>query len=449
VTLWAEVTSFLLRARFEPIADIELKIDEEIAFHLSAIEDELTSCGIAPDEARRLALLRFGNLDSVRRACRRIQLQERTMLLKIQAAISGALLIAVVVIGIQAIDMRRETSQAIADFGQGIDRLSARLAERPVGLDARPSEGRPLVTAPFDRPGSVDPAAKGEPAILTRSAADWLSLFHERPTDWRHGLALAQQIAALPPEEAWALVQGLWSDLSGAHKAQLVRPFFDRLDHPQVLDVVNIAATDEGLELQKVAFDFLRDTAFVEFSTDRAAYTVWAARNRERPLVGVVAESARAFAGRLKALDIAGLEAELQRFDAIHVTALRARTLGLSLGDVLRESGFDRTLEDILARGTDDGQYRALKWAAQIDAPEDWLRRTVLGIVEHPEERSPSVVAGACQVLGRPGLTWASRRSPRPSAVTPVACRRATWIRSSRAPPPRSRSSETRERSRT
>ena len=47
------------------------ELDEEMEFHISRITDELIAEGLDPEEARRHALARFGDQESVRDACRR------------------------------------------------------------------------------------------------------------------------------------------------------------------------------------------------------------------------------------------------------------------------------------------------------------------------------------------------------------------------------------------
>src|SRR3712207_1144166 len=49
--------------------DVHALVDDEIAFHVDTLAEELVAQGRSPEEARREALRRFGDLDGVRRRC--------------------------------------------------------------------------------------------------------------------------------------------------------------------------------------------------------------------------------------------------------------------------------------------------------------------------------------------------------------------------------------------
>jgi len=53
--------------------DAEASVDEELAFHLSEVEEELARTGWDPADARAEALRRFGNVDETRAYCARMQ----------------------------------------------------------------------------------------------------------------------------------------------------------------------------------------------------------------------------------------------------------------------------------------------------------------------------------------------------------------------------------------
>ena len=58
--------------------DVHALVDDEIAFHVDLLTEELVAQGRPPEEARREALRRFGNLDGVRRRCYEISLSHAT-----------------------------------------------------------------------------------------------------------------------------------------------------------------------------------------------------------------------------------------------------------------------------------------------------------------------------------------------------------------------------------
>ena len=49
--------------------DVHALVDDETAFHIDMLADQLAAEGLPPDAARREALRRFGNLDGIRRRC--------------------------------------------------------------------------------------------------------------------------------------------------------------------------------------------------------------------------------------------------------------------------------------------------------------------------------------------------------------------------------------------
>src|SRR5919107_3528119 len=49
--------------------DVHALVDDEIAFHVDMLAEQLAAEGLPPEAARREALRRFGNLDGVRRRC--------------------------------------------------------------------------------------------------------------------------------------------------------------------------------------------------------------------------------------------------------------------------------------------------------------------------------------------------------------------------------------------
>lgn len=70
--------------RDDEAARVELEIREELDAHLELCVDELLAAGRTPEEARREAGARFGDLDKTLRACRRVQLGGRLAMQKLQ-----------------------------------------------------------------------------------------------------------------------------------------------------------------------------------------------------------------------------------------------------------------------------------------------------------------------------------------------------------------------------
>lgn len=93
-----------LRARINALAratrprrEIEADINEEFAHHLELLKSEIRrpSGGGSASETAAIAAEQFGDVDALRRQCVDIQLENRTMLMKLNAILTAALLLAV------------------------------------------------------------------------------------------------------------------------------------------------------------------------------------------------------------------------------------------------------------------------------------------------------------------------------------------------------------------
>lgn len=133
--------------------------------------------------------------------------------------------------------------------------------------------------------GSERKIADGRPAATPSEAveeiavdplAHWLARFAENPDNWRHGLAVAGEIAKLPPDEALAIMTGVWPHLSVPAKEQALKPFVFGEGHEHALPLLHLAATDPSLSVQGRALGYLKEYAFQDFSTDYDAYLDWA-----------------------------------------------------------------------------------------------------------------------------------------------------------------------------
>lgn len=122
---------------------IERDVDNEFAFHLAAIEAELTDAGASPEQARRAAFERFGDPRKYRRQCRRIAMKERIMLQRINAVLMVIVLLAVIGVSVQMYLTQRYNSLALAD----ITRQLSTMRQQPAPGTATPGEDEPAPTA--------------------------------------------------------------------------------------------------------------------------------------------------------------------------------------------------------------------------------------------------------------------------------------------------------------
>ena len=281
-----------------------------------------------------------------------------------------------------------------------------------------PSAGAELARAPgmaAAEPGPEEPA--GSTAQLAREAVEavepapsreqeiarWLARFQERPDDWRHGWSVAEEIAELPPDEALAIMQGVWPHLSVPVKEQVLKPFVFHGGHVHALPILHLAATDAAPSVQQRAFEYLKAYAFRDFALDYEAYLSWADANRRRPLGEVLSASARLFVAEMLGAtptERAGRLLGLRDLD------LRAGgPAGVDLAAVMREAGGLRLLEVALGDADVDVQRTALHWSATLGAGEAWLQAWVVPVIEDPG--SAELVGAAFDALGRKECGWA------------------------------------------
>lgn len=115
--------------------EIEAELDDEFAFHIEQIERELKEAGIAHAEARLAALARFGNVDRIKKRCKRIVMEERVMLQQINAVLMVIVLITVAFLSVQVYTTQRYNTLALQDITTQLTkmRLDAALEARDRG----------------------------------------------------------------------------------------------------------------------------------------------------------------------------------------------------------------------------------------------------------------------------------------------------------------------------
>ena len=290
-----------------------------------------------------------------------------------------------------------DTSRGVVLAKSNADARSKRTALAALQV-AESAEGRAPV-------GDSLPTAKVDPD--DDPIAYWLARFNENPDSWRHGLKIANQVAALPPEEALAIMTAVWPELSEAAKEQVLKPFVFGDGHPHALPLLHLAATDASLSVQGRAFTYLEAYAFQDFSVDYQAYLVWAETWRDRPLAEVLSENARRFANDLLALSPEDLGARLRSLKRLDLDT--GRPVGVDLAAVMREAGGLRVLTTCLQLEDPEARSIALSWSKSLRADEAWLRRFVLPVVENPGQAEAASIDPYLRALGRPDCGWAQK----------------------------------------
>ncbi len=291
-------------------AEIDSDVVEELGFHVEMRARDPVAAGLSPEEARRAAEERFGDFESIRRQCRAVHLEERSVLLRIQTVLIVCL---VIVIAAMAWGMHRSERRSRNE----VEALRAELAQvsesrrqrDPVGSISNDESlsadlGLAMEEARHALPSREAPEqVEGACPDSDLDAQDWIGLFALRPNDWRHGSSLAERIAKLPPEDGARIMAEVWPALTPEVKRQAIKPFVFDGGHPRALAVLHLAVTDPDLETQGRAFQYLRAYAFQDFSKDWESYRAWSAARIDLPLARVLTGSVRGFVGRLRGLE--------------------------------------------------------------------------------------------------------------------------------------------------
>lgn len=234
--------------------------------------------------------------------------------------------------------------------------------------------------------------------------------------NWPAAFGLGQELAALPPDEGFAILEANWGRVRDVRaRQQLLKAWFYAMpyplrvrEHPRLLNGLDLGMRDPSPEVRGWATNYLSGLAFRDFSGDLKAYREWYRANRGRPVPEVVAESVRRFAAEA---------ARSVKSEALE----RARRLDRSpniFRDVpgARQAAIDAGLLRTLRRwawSADAGSppidrrlaSLALDAFGRLEPPEEELRRVVLPLLDR--QKPPEVRAAAIEALGGKRNAWA------------------------------------------
>jgi hypothetical protein len=337
-----------------PLREIEREIEEELAFHVEASTQALAEEGLERDAARAEALRRFGDVDRVRRECARTQMGERIVLQRIQFVLTAGLLVAV---GFLVFSNRESTAQAAQERARSLalmEELEARLASG-AGLAARPEAPGDLAAAGtldgrlvYSSSEAVQPgehlAADGRSMALLDAARTWSRAFDEQRSAWRHGLGLAQRLAALPGSQGPEILAQIWARLSVEHREQIMKPFVFGGGHPHALEVLELGFDDEASSVKERAVLYLHTYAWQDLWRGEGTGQRWFAEWRDQPVAEVLRANAsrwaRAYGEVFLGYDqpfAEHLATHLASVDSVRIETFTAA--GVDLGAILREAG--------------------------------------------------------------------------------------------------------------
>jgi hypothetical protein len=231
-------------------SDVEAEVREELAGHLERLAEDEQRAGAEPDEARRLAAARFGDLDAYAAECRRIDLGDRLLVRRALVGACAALLAACGYLGWRA----WESEQTAA-------RLRAELAARTAAAPAAPV--------------SLDA---------------WVGRLEGLRDHMHTAFGVGPELTLLPPDEGLAVVRAAWPRLERPEvKTGLLKAFqFSKAlapaRHPRVLEVLHLGMTDADPQVRDYAAAYLEEYSHENFGDDRARYDQWRRRHGHLPI---------------------------------------------------------------------------------------------------------------------------------------------------------------------
>jgi hypothetical protein len=354
MAVWLEKLGVFARSPdARPLAEIGADIDAELAFHVEESARDLCAEGLDAESARAEALRRFGDFGRIRRECARTQMGERVMLQRIQIVLTAVLIAAVGLLLWSNHDARAamvaERQQNAALLARIDARFSTQSPER--GLLRNSVSDR----MPTDPIAAIDRGPSAEVAEQTADAAlylgadgrrlelgeandSWCRAFLEQGTSWRHGLRMAERLAALPGVQGAEILAQIWSRLPVQHREQAMKPFVFDGGLPTALEVLALGIRDVVPSVRERAGLYLQTYAFRDLLVGEGTAEAWLAQWGDRPVDEVLRANAARWASELGTL---GTEYEL-------IPLGESRAL-LAVAGQIRPKSFERAGLDLPA----------------------------------------------------------------------------------------------------
>jgi hypothetical protein len=401
-----------LRWTLEPAAElaaVEEDIRRELEFHLRSSEELLIAGGMPAAEASAEARRRFGDFDSVLADCRRIRLQRRIMIQRVNTFLLGLLVVAVAFFLMEAWSSRAEHRQAVADLESRLDRIGTLLSEKQDAGDRRDDTGAPVASRRLAETGDDSRGADG-PAGQQRAlpAPDPEAVLRRFNAAWplSSALEIAKELASLSGADALRIMQAIHARIENAEVREMVLEPLVRA-HPELaLRFLHLGASDASEAVRAAALARISDFALFDFAKDPAAYPAWWARHGGLSTSEVMSSCAAEFATRVGTLQGPALVELLARFQ--WRTFGSTRQLGLDLGGMLRGAGIGNVLDRLVQ--SPDGDVRKHAWGlvAQVGGlDEAFLRRNAAPLLRAPDELPHEVATAVYTALAAQRSPWA------------------------------------------
>ncbi len=108
---------FLLKSDPRDDQQIDAEVEDELTFHIQQLTRELVEAGQSDDEAKVDALTRFGDVNKIKTQCKRIALEERIMLQRINFILTIVVLLAVTFVSVEMYFTQKHNTVVLQAIG--------------------------------------------------------------------------------------------------------------------------------------------------------------------------------------------------------------------------------------------------------------------------------------------------------------------------------------------
>ncbi|MBK8180948.1 MAG: hypothetical protein IPK67_19055 [Planctomycetes bacterium] len=396
--------------------DLARDIDQELAFHLEAREQELVQSGLSPEQARAEALRRFGSLEHIRAECRRIQSGGRIMLQKITLVALVALVSVLALFSYQLVVSQHAAQRELEAMRAQVQLLMER-TERAATVN-QAEQNRILL------PGGEAPVLGQLPLISRYFAGQqrepdyseeatptetWLSRFSVTGSaDTQAALGQVESWATslaqrCTPERRMAVANELWRKWTPATRLAVLGAFVDGNSEAAAREAVHLAAMDSDETVAARGFELLRELTFMDFDREsRIAYMVWYEANKEKDLSEITAERAPLLVAALSSAE--DWDETCARYSRLWLH--RNLPAVHSVPEHLRAAGALNLVQKWARSDDPRARQAAVQWLGVLEIDEVTARVLMLPLLSDTRPRAPGFLAAACESLRSMEASW-------------------------------------------
>jgi predicted Ser/Thr protein kinase len=187
--------------------------------------------------------------------------------------------------------------------------------------------------------------------------------------NWRQAFAVGQELAALDPNQGFAILRINWLRITSIEaRQQLLKAWFYQSPapftlrwHPHLLGGLDLGMRDPPPGVEEWAAGYLKQVAFQDFTRQFKRYQRWYAANRDRSLEEVFAASLGDAVDRLRLGDAA---VQLEQLDMLKEARNRFRRNAV-LRRLAQEAGLAEALE--ACAGSEVPEVARRAWEVKVD----------------------------------------------------------------------------------